>query len=232
MRVTETFCSLQGEGVLAGTPSVFVRLAGCPLRCRWCDTKYAWPFSGGIDYSLADLIEQGERWSCPFVVITGGEPLVGPDLSARVGLAELTHQLRVRGKHVTIETSGLAFMADLACDLMSISPKLGNSVPTEPDLAADHQRARPNLEVLTALIEAYTCQLKFVVDAPEDIAEIQMLLGQLPSVADERILLMPQATTSAELLAKVPVVAQLCQETGFRFGQRLHVLLWDNQRGT
>lgn len=231
MRVTEIFYSLQGEGMLAGTPSVFVRLAGCPLRCRWCDTKYAWAFSGGTDYSLTDLVDQVGRRSCRFVVITGGEPLVGPDLSARAGLAELTHQLRALGKHETIETSGLAFVPDLACDLMSISPKLGNSTPAEPDLAADHERARPNPEVLTALIEAYSCQLKFVVDVPEDIAEIQMLLGQLPPVPDERILLMPQATTSAELLAKAPVVAQLCRETGFRFGQRLHVLLWGNQRG-
>jgi 7-carboxy-7-deazaguanine synthase len=181
---------------------------------------------------VADLVEETKRWSCPFVVITGGEPLVGGDLSARAGLAELTHQLRALGKHVTIETSGLAFAANLACDLMSISPKLGNSVSTKPDLVADHERTRLDREILTALIEAYACQLKFVVEAPEDIAEIRALLDELPAVPSERILLMPQATTREELLARAPLVARLCQETGFRFGPRLHVLLWGRQRGT
>ena len=232
MRVTELFHSLQGEGILAGTPSVFVRLAGCPLRCRWCDTKYAWSFSEGTDYTVADLVEETKRWSCPFVVITGGEPLVGGDLSARAGLAALTGQLRSLGKHVTIETSGVAFVADLACDLLSLSPKLSNSRRRPSDRAADCEPTRLDREILTALIDAYSCQLKFVVEAPEDIAEIRALLGELPSVPSERILLMPQATTREDLLAKAPLVARLCQETGFRFGPRLHVLLWGQQRGT
>jgi len=231
MRVTETFYSLQGEGILAGTPSVFVRLAGCPLRCRWCDTKYAWSFSEGMDYALADLVEEIHRWPCRSVVVTGGEPLVGADLSARPELADLTHQLKALGRHVTIETSGVVFVANLACDLMSISPKLGNSVPGEAALAADHERTRLDPEVLVALMEAYSCQLKFVVDGPEDIAEIQTLLGQLPPVPSERILLMPQAATTEQLLAKATLVARLCRETGFRFGPRLHVLLWGDRRG-
>ncbi|UCD52255.1 MAG: 7-carboxy-7-deazaguanine synthase QueE [Phycisphaerales bacterium] len=232
MRVTEIFHSLQGEGILAGTPSVFVRLAGCPLRCRWCDTKYAWSFSGGTEYGPTDLVAEVQRFSCRFVVITGGEPIVDADRLARPGLARLTNELRGLGQHVTIETSGVAFVRDLACDLMSISPKLGNSAPVEPDLAIDHERAKPDPEVLTALIEAYSCQLKFVVDVPEDIAEIRKLLGRLPPVAPERILLMPQAATREELRTRAPIVAQLCQETGFRYGQRLHLLLWGNQRRT
>lgn len=232
MRVTETFYSLQGEGILAGTPSVFVRLAGCPLRCRWCDTRYAWDFAGGTDCVLPDLIEQIERRPCRFVVITGGEPLVGPDVTPRADLAELTQRLKAVNKHITIETAGIVFVGDLACDLMSISPKLGNSVPSEPDLATAHERTRCSREALAALIETYPCQLKFVVDSQRDIGEIQALLRHLPPVAAERILLMPQATTPDELLARAPFVAQLCKDTGFRFGQRLHVLLWGNRRRT
>jgi 7-carboxy-7-deazaguanine synthase len=231
MRVTEMFHSLQGEGILAGTPSVFVRLAGCPLRCRWCDTRYAWDYSGGTDVALDDLIERICEYPCRHAVITGGEPLVGPNCSPREGLAMLTQQLKRLGRHITIETSGIGFVPDLACDLMSISPKLGNSLPAEPDLAVDHQRAKPAPQVLKALIEAYSCQLKFVVDTPEDIPEIHGLLEQLPAVAPERVLLMPQAATRQELQTKAPRVAQLCRETGFRYGQRLHVLLWGNQRG-
>lgn len=232
MNVSEVFYSLQGEGVLVGTPSVFVRLAGCPLRCRWCDTKYAWSFSAGTDYETADLVEQIGRWPCRFVVITGGEPLVGPDRSARAGLADLTGRLKALGKHITIETSGVAFAPDLACDLMSISPKLGNAVPFEPALAATHGQTRLDPKVLAALIEAYPCQLKFVIDSEADIDEVRRLLDRLPPVASERILLMPQATSREELQAKTPLVARLCRETGFRFGQRLHVLLWGNRRGT
>jgi len=232
MRVTELFYSLQGEGILTGTPSVFVRLAGCPLRCRWCDTKYAWDFAAGTDHALPDLVEQIDRWPCRFVVITGGEPLVGPDAKPRSDLIELTGRLRALDKHITIETVGMIFVADLPCDLMSISPKLGNSTPTESQLATTHEAARLDRDALAALIESYPCQLKFVVDAPQDIAEIQELLGRLPSVNSDRILLMPQATTPQQFMAKAPLVAQLCKDTGFRFGQRLHVLLWGNRRGT
>lgn len=232
MYVAELFYSLQGEGLLVGTPSVFIRLAGCPLRCRWCDTKYAWAFSGGTDYDMPDLMEAIQRWPCRAVVITGGEPLVGPDRSARVGLADLTGQLRALGKHITIETSGVAFVSELACDLMSISPKLGNAVPREPALAAVHGQTRLDPKVLAALIEAYPCQLKFVIDSEADIGEVRRLLGQLPPVANDRILLMPQAASRDELLVKAPLVARLCRDTGFRFGSRLHVLLWGNRRGT
>jgi 7-carboxy-7-deazaguanine synthase len=142
----------------------------------------------------------------------------------------LTQRLKAINKHITIETAGIVFVGDLTCDLMSISPKLGNSVPSEPDLATAHERARGNHEALAALIETYPCQLKFVVDSQRDIGEIRELLRHLPPVAAERILLMPQATTPDELLAKAPVVAQLCKDTGFRFGHRLHVLLWGNRR--
>lgn len=232
MRVTEIFHSLQGEGILAGAPSVFVRLAGCPLRCRWCDTKYAWSFSGGTEIGMDDLIEQICEYPCRHVVITGGEPLVGPDLLPREGLVMLTRQLKRLGRHITIETSGVAFVADLACDLMSISPKMGNSSPSDPGLVQAHERYRSDVQALRGLTEAYPHQLKLVVDGPEDMAEIRALLSQLLSVALERILLMPQAATRAELQAKARIVAQLCQETGLRYGQRLHVLLWDNQRGT
>ena len=232
MRVSELFYSLQGEGILSGTPSFFVRLAGCPLRCRWCDTRYAWDFSAGTDHALSDLVEQIDRWSCRFVVITGGEPLVGPDSQPRAELSELTHCLRDLDKHVTIETAGTIFVPDLACDLMSISPKLSNSTPSESHLATTHERVRLDCDALAALIEMYPCQLKFVVDSPQDIVEIQGLLRSLPAVPNERVLLMPQATTTEQLLAGAPLVAEMCKDTGFRFGQRLHVLLWGNRRGT
>ncbi len=230
MRVTEVFHSLQGEGILSGTPSVFVRLAGCPLRCRWCDTSYAWDFSGGEEYALNDLTEAVRRYSCDHVVLTGGEPMVGSDLAPRAGLVELTQRFRDGGMHVTIETAGAFFVSDLACDLMSISPKLSNSVSAEP-AAVSGTPDGVDLDALRALIRAYGCQLKFVIEAADDIDEVRDLIDQLPAVPADRVLLMPQARTVEELQARGPIVAELCKQTGYRFGHRLHLLLWGNRRG-
>lgn len=231
MRVTETFHSLQGEGILCGTPSVFIRLAGCPLRCRWCDTKYAWDFSTGQECAPTDLVETVRRHSCGHVVITGGEPMVGADLAAREGLAELTQRLRSEGMHVTIETAGGLFVPDLACDLMSISPKMANSVPSRLAGDASHERQRLDVEALAALIQAYPSQLKFVVETAEDVREVRLLVDRLPPVPSDRILLMPQARTRQEFLARAPAIAGWCVETGYRFGHRLQVLLWSDRRG-
>ncbi len=157
--------------------------------------------------------------------------MVGPDLKARPELTELTLRLASEGMHVTIETAGELFVPGLACDLMSISPKLANSRPAEAVLVASHERQRVDIDALAALIRTYQCQLKFVVETAADIVEIRGLVDHLPPVSSDRILLMPQAKTREELLARAPVVAEWCRETGYRFGHRLHVLLWGDRRG-
>ncbi len=225
MIISEIFYSLQGEGFLAGVPSVFIRLAGCPLRCKWCDTKYAWDPSAGTDYTIDRIIQTVNQWPCNFVVITGGEPMVNPDLP------QLSNKLKKMKKHVTIETSGIIFSPDLSCDLMSISPKLSNSIPDEPELAALHEKSRLNINALKKLIDTYRYQLKFVVDSENDLTEIKDLLEKIPNVDSSKVMLMPQASTTEELLAKSPVVAELCKNTGFAFSNRLHILLWNNKRG-
>ena len=233
MIINETFYSLQGEGFLAGVPSVFVRLAGCPLRCRWCDTKYAWDQTSGQDYTITEIVQTvlrkespGQQNQSKFVVVTGGEPMINSDLP------QLVQELKAADKHITIETAGIAFIPDLACDLMSISPKLSNSAPTDPELAAIHEDSRLDIAVLRKLIDNYKYQLKFVVDSQADLSEIQQTLEKLGNVNPEKVMLMPQAVTRDGLLAKSPMVADMCKRTGFAFCQRLQVLLWNNQRGT
>ncbi len=226
MRINEIFYSLQGEGFLAGAPSVFIRLAGCPLRCRWCDTKYAWDQTAGAHYSIAKIKQTIQQWPSELVVITGGEPMVNSDLP------ELAHALKASGKHITIETAGIAFIPDLPCDLMSISPKLSNSTPTDPELAAIHEDSRLDIAVLRELIDNYEYQLKFVVDSEADLPEIQQTLKEIGNADLANVILMPQAATRDELLTKSPMVAELCKKTGFAFCQRLQVLLWDGKRGT
>ncbi len=225
MIINEIFYSLQGEGFLAGVPSVFVRLAGCPLRCRWCDTKYAWDPKAGKNYSIDKIIQTVQQWPCKFIVITGGEPMINSDLP------QLLRQLKATDKHITIETAGIAYIPDIPCDLMSISPKLSNSNPKDPALAAIHKNSRLDLAVLGKMIDSYKYQLKFVVDSQADLPEIQQTLEKIRNVDFENVMLMPQAVTRDGLLAKSAIVADICKQTGFVFSQRLQVLLWDNQKG-
>lgn len=232
MRINEIFYSLQGEGFLAGRPSVFVRLAGCPLHCRWCDTKYALSELAGAHYSIEKIIQTVQQWPCKHVVITGGEPMVNPDMTQRSDLPELLRRLKENHRHITIETAGIAFIPELTCDLMSISPKLSNSTPVVPQLAAAHEDSRLDIAVLSKLIEQYSYQLKFVVDSDDDLSEIEHTLKQLKNVDRSKVMLMPQAATRNELLQKSPMVAEMCKTTGFAFSQRLQLMLWDNQKGT
>jgi 7-carboxy-7-deazaguanine synthase len=226
MRINEIFYSLQGEGFLAGVPSVFVRLAGCPLRCRWCDTKYAWDETAGADSSIGDIVDAVRQWPCKFIVITGGEPMINPDLSG------LVRKLKASANHITIETAGIAFIPNMPCDLMSISPKLSNSTPTDPHLAAAHEDSRLDIAVLQELIGNYKYQLKFVVESRTDLPEVEQTIAKIGNVDSQKVMLMPQAVTRDDLLAKSPLVARMCKDTGFAFSQRLQVLLWNNRRGT
>lgn len=212
--------------MLAGVPSVFVRLAGCPLRCRWCDTKYAWNESSGDRHTIDEIIESVRKWSCRYVVITGGEPMINQELP------QLVQKLKLSGKHITIETAGIAYLPDLSCDLMSISPRLSNSTPEDSRLAAEHESSRLGFAVLSELIEHYNYQLKFVVVGEDDLPEVQEIIEKLGNIDPARVMLMPQAATRKELLEKAPIVADLCKQTGYTFCHRLQIMLWNNQKGT
>ena len=98
MRITEIFHSIQGESSYVGIPCVFVRLTGCPLRCHWCDTAYA--FHGGTEWSVEDVLAIVQKYDCNLVEVTGGEPLAQPDAVA------LITRLCDAGHTVLIETSG------------------------------------------------------------------------------------------------------------------------------
>ena len=214
MVTNEIFYSIQGEGLLTGVPSVFIRLAGCPLRCTWCDTKYALDPTAGEDLDIPAIIDKIEQWQCKFLVITGGEPMVNPQLP------QLADKLKKRQKHITIETAGIKFIPEIPCDLMSISPKLSNSGKKVPDTFFH----------IRQLIEHYPYQLKFVVDTPDDLAEIRQALKSFGVVDPARIMLMPQAKTRDELLVKSPMVVEVCEETGYLFCNRLQILLYNGQR--
>ncbi|HUB33862.1 MAG TPA: 7-carboxy-7-deazaguanine synthase QueE, partial [Bryobacteraceae bacterium] len=117
MRIAELFYSLQGEGSLVGVPSVFIRTTGCNLRCSWCDTPYTSWQPEGTDWSLRQILAEVRAHPARHAVVTGGEPMIQPEI------IPLTEQLRAAGLHITVETAGTVFQP-VACDLMSISPKL------------------------------------------------------------------------------------------------------------
>lgn len=148
--------------------------------------------------------------------------MINPELPRLVG------ELKARGKHITIETAGIAFIPDMQCDLMSISPKLSNSTPDDAELAVAHEDSRLDIAVLRELIDNYKYQLKFVVDSQDDLPEVQQTIKEIGTVDSEKVMLMPQAATRDELLTKSPMVAELCKRTGVTFCQRLQILLGNN----
>jgi len=229
MRLAELFYSIQGEGKLMGVPSVFVRASGCNLRCVWCDTPYASWEPEGNDVGVEAIVEQVGQFSGHHVVITGGEPMIMPDI------AELCDELKGRDFHVTIETAGTVYVP-VKLDLASISPKLSNSTPTAREggrFARAHEEKRLNVPVIQQFIDqSADFQLKFVVCEPSDMGEIHGVLGQLQGWSPEDVLLMPEGIDRQMLESRSGWVGEICKSEGFRFCPRLHVLLYGNRRGT
>lgn len=234
LRIHERFVSLQGEGQLVGVPSSFVRVSGCNLRCTWCDSPATSWAPAGEPQTLDELVDfcaRGPR----HVVLTGGEPLLF------AAVAPLSQRLRAAGHHITVETAGTVWLPELACDLLSLSPKLAHSTPwlRAPKLAQRHEQTRLDLEVLGRLLATFESrwQLKFVVRAAEaaaDLDEIEGLLQALAVPARERhrVLIMPECVDPAALVASYRTLVGACIERGFRLGERLHIALFGHTPGT
>jgi 7-carboxy-7-deazaguanine synthase len=223
LKIAELFYSVQGEGSLVGVPSIFIRTSGCNLRCAWCDTPYTSWNPEGVELSLEQILRRADPFrAARHVVVTGGEPMIAPEI------VPLSERLRALGLHITVETAGTVFKP-VACDLMSISPKLSNSTPAG-NWAAQHDRLRINREVLGQLMARYEYQLKFVVENPADLQEIRALMEML-AAPRERVILMPEGTEPARLAERGLWLAEICKEEGFRFSPRLHIDLWGSRRG-
>jgi 7-carboxy-7-deazaguanine synthase len=224
MRIAELFASIQGEGLLAGVPSLFVRFSGCNLRCRWCDTPYTSWQPEGVDWTLDGIMEWVRGYAqYRHAVLTGGEPMIFPEV------VPLSKELKKAGLHVTIETAGTVFQP-VACDLMSISPKLANSTPDDLLWRPRHEERRLQPEVLRRLTAEFDSQVKFVVQAPDDIAEIQAIQA-LCGAPDEKILLMPEGVDAPTLEQRSAWLVEVCKQHGYRFTPRLHILLYGQRRG-
>lgn len=230
MLISEIFHSIQGEGMLTGVPSVFVRTSGCNLRCNWCDTPYASWNPEGQAMTVPAILREIERHPSRHVVLTGGEPMIAK------GLRELAEGIRKLGHHITIETAATVAPEAIPCDLASLSPKLLNSSP-DARLGATwrkkHEALRWQPAVVRAWIDAYVYQLKFVVAQPEDVAEIEGMLASLDrEVPPHRVLLMPEGTTVEAIRERAGWLGELCKARGYRYAHRLQIELYGNRRGT
>lgn len=239
----EIFHTIQGEGVSAGFPAVFVRASRCNLHCVWCDTDHTWNFEGtpwphekdavpgyakfrktDVTFELtpAEAARSVLRFNCPRVVITGGEPLLQED-----GFLEMIRLIRVEMPDCVFEVETNATrvpcpaLAD-AVDQFNVSPKLAN--------AGMPESLRLNDGALHYFATSPKAWFKFVVSSPVDLTEIKMLQIRYEIPCD-RILLMPEGRTAAELDQTAPQLADLCREQGYRFCDRLHIRLWGDRRG-
>lgn len=229
MRLSELFYSIQGEGKLAGVPSVFVRASGCNLRCVWCDTPYASWQPEGENVGIDEIVSRVGAFPARHVVLTGGEPMIMPDI------VPLCESLKSHRYHITLETAATVYQP-IPVDLASLSPKLANSTPHEREqgrFARAHEQNRLNFPVIQQFIDsAADFQLKFVVAQEQDLAEIDDVLAQLRGWSPADVLLMPEGTSRDVLDQRGDWLSELCKRTGFRYCPRLHVALYGNRRGT
>ncbi len=225
----EIFATVQGEGTSAGVPSVFVRLADCNLRCRWCDTKYTWDWSTHdraaetVELANEEIVRRVLEVSGEGVrnaVFTGGEPLLQQD-----ELVEVASRLREKGFRIEVETNGTVLPTDAfaACvDQWNVSPKLATSGNTD--------RARHRPTVLQWFAARPNAVLKFVITSDEDVDEVRALAEAL-ALPRERVLLSPEGVDATTLAERSRWLADRCQTYGYRLGTRLHVFLWGSERG-
>ena len=171
--------------------------------------------------SVTEILDQVAAFPAKHIVLTGGEPMIAPQAP------ELLAELNARGLHITIETAGTVD-ANVNCDLMSISPKLSNSTPEGP-FQAQHERLRINTMVLRSLMR-FPHQLKFVIAAPADLAEVQQLVMEIDAKPCS-VMLMPEGVEQSVLRERSLWLVEEAKRYGYRFSPRLHVDLYGNKRG-
>ena len=222
----EIFHTLQGEGTMAGTPAVFLRLAQCNLACTWCDTKYTWDWKNYdygkevVELSPEDVETEVSQFGCSHLVVTGGEPMLQQEQ-----MAGLVRSLKDRGFTFEVETNGtIAPTPEMAAyiDQWNVSPKLatsGNSLK---------ERYLPG--ALRSFASMPQACFKFVVTRESDMDEVRRIMKDL-SIPRERVLLSPEGRTPSVLQERSVWLSQLCVSEDLRFSPRLHIYLWGDTRG-
>lgn len=214
--------TFQGEGRNLGMPCMFLRLGGCNLACTWCDTPYTWdwkrfdPRREVTAYSIDDVYQRLAQSPIKNLVISGGEPML-----QEKAMVPLCRALRQQGWWIEMETAGtVAPRHGAEVCLYTVSPKLAHS----GNLLAQRLRR----EVLVAFRDSGRAVWKFVVERPDDFAEIDALVGELGL---EPVYVMPQAADSEALVCGLGTLAQATVERGYHLTTRLHVTVYGTRRG-
>jgi len=226
MKISEIFSSIQGEGIHAGKPSVFLRTALCNLKCVWCDTKYTWDWDN-YDYSkevheipIEKVIEKIKEFEPKHIVITGGEPLIQQNDIALL-LSKLGDDY-----FVEVETDCTIIPDSVMLEHVNhwnVSPKTSNS--------ENSREAREIPQCYDFFVKLENSVFKFVIEKESDLVEIDVLITKY-SIPKNKILLMPQASTKDELNLKKEEIEKIAMANGLLFSSRLQVERWGNQRGT
>lgn len=209
LRISEIFYSLQGESNTVGLPTVFVRLTGCPLRCNYCDTSYA--FSGGQKMSLTDILTEIEKYECKTVCVTGGEPLAQP------ACLDLLTKLADKEFNVSLETSG-------ALDVSKVDKRIVKVMDLKTPSCGEVEKNRyENIGFLTA-----QDQVKFVIADADDYDWAKKIMTNYDLAQRCQILFSPVVPTQnpTELAEKI-----LADRLPVRFQLQLHKLLWQDAQG-
>lgn len=223
LRIAEIFSSIQGEGGWLGVPSTFVRISGCNLRCKWCDTPYAsWEPEGPV-LTISEILARVSKYKNRHVVVTGGEPMLFDPI------IELCSEFKAGGHTITIETAGTVYQSVVA-DLMSISPKLQNSTPLG-DWAERHEATRHQPEVTRKLMSEHDYQLKFVIQSLEDLPEVDGQVAELEA-DPAKVFLMPEGREADHLHATARGLVEACIERGYRLTPRYQIDLFGDTKGT
>ena len=209
LRITEIFFSIQGEARFSGLPTVFIRLTGCPMRCSYCDSAYA--FHGGEKRNIADILEEVKQYKTPYITITGGEPLAQPEC---IGLMQ---QLCDQGFIVSIETGNAVSIAEVDSGVHVVL-----DVKT-PDSNEEKNNHYENL----ALVKS-TDQLKFVICSQEDYEWSREFVCEKQLNKQCEILFSPSAQ---QLNAKDLADWILEDRLPVRFQLQLHKQLWGDIPG-
>ncbi len=243
LRICEMFASIQGEGITAGVPSVFVRFSGCNLQCKFCDSPYTWNWEGtnfshdtkaweDVKYVQANEIvtctpiELKNRicelagTSVNTVVLTGGEPMLYSKTEAFIQLLCLLKTYRFR---IEVETNGTIYPNNevvALVDQFNVSIKLSNSGMPE--------KIRIRDKAILFFARSLKAWFKFVIMNEDDVVEVQNIQNMF-NIPAGKIFLMPEGRTEEEIKAHAKTIVASCMDNGYTFCNRLHIWLWGGE---
>jgi len=242
--IVEIYTAVQSEGSRQGYPTVVIRTTGCTHRCYfgeggWCDSWYTSIHPEKGKFNFNDIIKKyDENPHIKEMMLTGGSPTMHPKL-----VNELTHFANERGIFITIETEGSHFLpTDYPINLLSISPKFGNSVPiigvetpegkiTDEKMIKQHNKFRLNIEAIKKSIEYHDdYHIKPVMDKNFSVYGELYKLQQEVGFTNDKVWVMPAGDTREALFETYPVVMDWVRDKGYRFTGRAHIMAFNDQR--